>query len=537
MMTPEEMSEELAHLNQLKKEHQRRMRVLELQKAREGSECDPRVINEIDDIKREIIALEQGIAELLSQGQSNVEPSKSEQSEDQAFSDMSTEGAEEILNTNQESFLFNEMIDAIIVRDMQRAAEVYGKLQSTEQSDDNKFRNETLYLFLSYKYGNVSSLKKLHDLSDRFKEQPEKHTQVNYFIGACYDQAGNFERALDSYEAVVRETESEEKKAETVALIARCLFNMGKQQEALSRITQEIPKLTSRESQSHLYEALASLHDQMENHELRAIALEKALDLKPNDKYLRFGAAYSYSNASLNTVSLLHYKTLLEFYPDDEMSLNNIAVQYNEFNMPIQAVKHYKKSFELNNTLAAANLAFMYLQLGFIEEAKQVLDRARQQKDVHQNVGSALASISARESAEIKAEKEVIIAAREQQRFLIRFAEAFFSETFNEPAFDAIWMAEDGAELKIEKKDAIIKSEWESGGKKYDLVGEVKNRGVRITSYQDKSNQYYHSKMADIGYAYLSSQGDEIRLMLIKDGKHSFLNLRKHRDSEVQELN
>jgi hypothetical protein len=92
--------------------------------------------------------------------------------------------------------------------------------------------------------------------------------------------------------------------------VARCLFKIGKKEEGFARIMDMLGKVISPAAMSRLYEGLAELYNEDQDLELRAFALEKALELKPNDTAAHFKTAYSYSFKNLERLALLHYKIL-----------------------------------------------------------------------------------------------------------------------------------------------------------------------------------------------------------------------------------
>jgi hypothetical protein len=72
-MNVDDISEEIAHTHLVIKECRRRLRSLEVQKAKYGKDCPPHVINEIEDINNEIQILEQRLNVLQGNTQINRE--------------------------------------------------------------------------------------------------------------------------------------------------------------------------------------------------------------------------------------------------------------------------------------------------------------------------------------------------------------------------------------------------------------------------------------------------------------------------------
>jgi hypothetical protein len=200
--------------------------------------------------------------------------------------------------------------------------------------------------------------------------------------------------------------------------------------------------------------------------------------------------------------------------------------------MPISAVKFYKKSADLNNTLAMANLAYLYLDAGLTEEASKILDKAKEQPEFHPNVGRALSALIERGEAESKKEEEHLKSAREQQRFFLSFAEAYFIKMPDPPSFVGKWKFPDGIEVMITQNEKEIEAKWVRDNLNYKFTGHIKNRGSRITNYKEAPIRSLLSQIMSHdeygrGFAYLSQDGQQLFMMNLKGNEYSFETLKR----------
>ena len=460
----------------------------------------------------------------VSQEPKKAETNLETPTEEQAATEKpSTETSDKIkkLEPKTSKEWLGEMIDAFYSRNIEQGEEAFKKVQESEADAVEKLKNEAIYLSLRYRHANDSSaLRKLQALAEQRKEVSH---YVHFWIGFCYEEAGEFDNAAKAYEISAQSKQKEKDRAHDIVSLARCLFRAGKQSQAYKAVMQEIGKATDAEAVSTLYEGLASLYELSQDLELRALALEKALESKPNDTKLHFAAAYSYSQKELNDLSLLHYKTSLTFNPDDAPSLNNIAVQYEQLLMPMHSVKFYKKASERNETLAMANLAYRFMNAGFREEASEILNKAKQQANLHPNVGSAISAIPEKEEAESEIEERSLNSARTQQRFLLSFAEAYFTEKPNCPTFNGLWC--NSIDLSITQSETRIEARW-LDDEENKFTGHVTNRAARVTSYKKNAFLSRYEENGR-GYVYLSPDGQQLFIMILKEDKHSFLTLNK----------
>ncbi|MBA7495798.1 hypothetical protein ES702_06389 [subsurface metagenome] len=241
-----------------------------------------------------------------------------------------------------------KMIIAFIMdKDIDKGNEAYTNLQECESNVDNRLENEARYYYLLFGCGDTSALKKLDDLAQKDGIAPAvKHIATRY-KGFCYEKAGELDKAEVAFKLASEcSSISESDRAVDKVRLAVCLFKNDKKNEAFDLLMQEIANVTDEDALSKLYEGLADIYELAEDLEMKAIALEKLIEIQPNDTQLRFKAAYSYGQKDFDNLALLHYKTMINFKSDDPAALNNIAIAYNILDMPIFAAKFYKKAIE-----------------------------------------------------------------------------------------------------------------------------------------------------------------------------------------------
>lgn len=421
----------------------------------------------------------------------------------------------------------SEMAHAFFRGDSERGEESYKRAQESERDAEQRVKNEAFYLFLSYKSGETSALGKLRELAEQTNSSPETLSNVRNWIGMSYELASDPAKAAEAYQLASEAAPTDERRAALKVSAAQCLSAAGDREMAYSGLTNEINKSNAHGALSILYKGLASQYEVAGDSELRAIALEKAIQYNPSDTRALFDAGYSFSENDFDALSLLHYNTILKFKSNHGTALNNIAVAYGELQMPVHETEFLKRAVEENNTLAASNLAKQYIDAGFAEEASQVLNRARRQDDAHPNVGRALADIADTKEKESEMEKEYLVAAREQRRFLLSFADAYIIDCENSVGnFDGNWHFSDGVAASLTEENNKLSIEWERGSKKHRIIGHIGNYGAKITKYTRKS-EYSTVDLGDRGYAYLDQKGQQIEIMIMKDGTHSFMTLRR----------
>ncbi|PYS90101.1 MAG: hypothetical protein DMF64_15990 [Acidobacteria bacterium] len=408
---------------------------------------------------------------------------------------------------------FTAMIDAAwkthSLSDMEDA---FNKLHEATGDEEEKLSNQAFYYYLRYELSDTSALIKLQELANIDKAAP----YANHFLAFCYQTAGDYYKARVFFELAAEQygrkgSTKENQRIRCIIYAADSLFKINLRKEAYSKIMSELTKTDDQMLIADLYVGLASLYEQAGESNLRAIALEKAIEHKPNDVGLRFSAGLTYGKeTATHAISMLHYKTLLQFNGKHAAALNNIGVQYERLEMLMKAAQAYKQSASLNETLAAANLANRYINAGFAEEARKLLDDAKQQQKIDPKVGEEISRLAKKEEEEAEAEKTQMNAAREQQRFFLSFAEAYFVETTDSQDFTGTWIYADGVRMTIVQTGNSIKADWIHDGLEEGFDGIISNRAAEIkfehrwtTSF--KSDRY--------GYAYLSTDRNELHVL------------------------
>ena len=219
---------------------------------------------------------------------------------------------------------------------------------------------------------------------------------------------------------------------------------------------------------------------------------------------------------------------MISFKSDDPAALNNIAVAYSQLDMPILAAKFYKKAIEKKETLAAANLAYKYMNAGFDEEASKILEEARKSDKIDPKVGEAISDIEKKRQNESKIEEKAIKKANEQQKFMLRFAEAYFVKLPDCLEIARAWKSTEGNEIEIKQVKDKIEGTWRKSNTDYKFEGNIVNRGAKITTFKEQyvlSSKEFEFIKEGKGYIYIAPEADKINIMTVEGQEYSFMEL------------
>jgi hypothetical protein len=198
----------------------------------------------------------------------------------------------------------------------------------------------------------------------------------------------------------------------------------GKATSASTIIVKMRQSLLSGEiDESQFLNAINDFADVTKNKDLLIAISERLVDLSPDDFRTRFALAYMHSEVGNDDVSLNHY---LKIPPSERGRLdwNNLGAAFDHFKLPIKSVHAYRKSEEMGETLAMANLGFKMLRVGLLSEARAICEKAIAIKDYHKNVGQLVVRLSDVSPEEDKTLEEVIEKSRSKVEFFRCFGRA-----------------------------------------------------------------------------------------------------------------
>ncbi len=410
---------------------------------------------------------------------------------------------------NNIRFLYHE---ALRERKFKEAKDLFDKI--LEKEDNSKKRKEEIIqnYYWRHHYGDTSAFTELENYTLGIENDNEQKSLGLYYLSLIYKEANNYPKAVDLASKAFEITTDNNQKAYCISKISEYYLENDNQKESLEIIIKNIDSINEKEPKTTLYRALANYYKKTDNKLLESVAYQKALELSPNNTYLLFESAYSYSETEdgLKDLGFLLYKKLLGFNSKDQNALNNIGVAYKNLGLEIKSIEQYKKAFELNNSLAGSNIAYQLIHLGFVKEAEEYLDKADEFENTHENVYSATSSIKAKIKGEKELEEKIIKKANRKYRFFNHFGNAIFTHKSIKIKISNKWHLKETPVL-ITQNNNVIDLSWEIGEEKHSISGIITNNSIIATYKKPKKNIYSYNEQnkytyRDIkGFGYLIS--------------------------------
>ncbi|MCO5239656.1 MAG: hypothetical protein M9904_06345 [Chitinophagaceae bacterium] len=378
---------------------------------------------------------------------------------------------------------------------LNKADEIFEEIQTKVTNSDEREKNNYSYLYFKFQYAGINTIEELEDLISKSKNKTNRITGL-LFLGDCLVKAKQYSKAEENLRSayMLCISDDEDRAVDIVLEIANCFSEASKPEDAIAYLKDIKKNFIKDKNIAKLYWKLASFFDSDSNWLERCLAIELAVKHDPTSKEYLFEAGYSYSNLYRETenkilpLSLLHYKELVSF-SDNAAGYNNLGVAYSELQMPNKAVKNYKKAIDLKNTLAASNLAYKYIYQGFFEEAKTLLEQAKNETNVDKNVWQALKRIEDDVKEESNKESEVMQLAKATQAFIRKFGTEYFNDQRNSSiGISGKWKVND-FEVSIKQLSNPIYYEitWKDDKFKYSFTLDLnKNRAVISSGNYEK---------------------------------------------------
>lgn len=239
-------------------------------------------------------------------------------------------------------------------------------------------------------WGNYSAFRTGNERAFReLKQQAEDHpycwkVQINWAL--ALDYTGETDDAILHLSDVLSRCEESRGQVALATSLADLHSKLSQEGVALSIIGDVLNRVEQPSHKATLYKKAGELYEHKGELSTALKVYERALHHNPSDTNLRFNVAYTYGENSAPKMALYHYRKMIEIREDADVALNNAGVTAKELSLPITSIQYLRRSEQLENTLAVANLASRFLTEGFVSEAESILDEATEKPNVHDNV-------------------------------------------------------------------------------------------------------------------------------------------------------
>lgn len=332
----------------------------------------------------------------------------------------------------------HEVYGAVFEKNDKRIDELRRDLSKKHEKDVNQIAYwEATIIHAKRVFHNEDVLQQLRDLSQTYP----KSQIIHRYIGMCLEDYRSYDEAAKEYLEAKKLSLVPKDQIKNLNLAATAVLKNGDEISAMQMLYDAFRDYSEPIFSAMLFEALAYICLLNKQDDLFLSFSEKSLMIVPNNNSLRFKLAYRYSEIGKSDFALYHYQILIQTDPS-ATNLNNLGVAYSELKMEAKSVDYYRQAAAKKMRLAMANIAQQYLDEGFMQEAKTILDEANKiEEDDKGAVARAISRIAQINEAEGEKEEEALKGIEAERKFRLKFSEAAIAQAID---FTGFWKGKHG---------------------------------------------------------------------------------------------
>jgi pyrimidine deaminase RibD-like protein/tetratricopeptide (TPR) repeat protein len=273
-----------------------------------------------------------------------------------------------------EKQLFDEFYDAMLDKKFDEGKQKFEELAAQAEKGPAK-RLKVIYLELLYSgTSHEEPFEELKQLCD----DPDAGDFASGTLGSIAMLANDYTTAIERFKMAAAKAGGPEGAASWLSNLADTYRKIGELDEARRTVLEALGKSIGDSTRAGLLTKLGEIYGDMRLPLLRAALLSRAAQLMPADATKRFDAAYALAEQEgTREASALLYNSVLAMDKKHATAANNLGVQCLELGMKGQSVAFYRQAWKNRETLAAANLAILQIEAGFLDDAEMLLDEAK----------------------------------------------------------------------------------------------------------------------------------------------------------------
>lgn len=398
-------------------------------------------------------------------------------------------------------------------KEVEKADELYYDRIKKKNDKKEIEKEEIIYFYLKADSGDIKSLESLKEKTENTVIDIENQNLSKAYLAKVYKKNSNYDNAVILYKDLLNNVNDYDERKIFIDKLVEVLKYIDKKDEAIDILMNEIHRESN---EQYLHAIYYNLYNIYGNNEIGLCALEKAISLSPNNMDYRIKAGYDniYKDSLL---SLFHYDISYRFDSSQDYLGNNMGVVLNNFDLKMKAVDYYKKSIDSGCSLAASNLAALYYQAGFYDDAKKILIEAKKSKETHKNVGSKISELENMKEQSDKKYDEYLKDGLLIHRFLISFSDAIFIKKNNLELNNSMWRNFENVNIRINIISNKMECVWGEDDKNM-IKGDMQNHGAVFNYYEKRYSmglgRFEYEKLHS-GYFYFSNNLDKAFYMIV----------------------
>lgn len=314
----------------------------------------------------------------------------------------------------------------------------------------------------------------------------------SYIKGCVFSRRKDYENSCVEFKKAIDLASTDKDKFSYIKNWVDDFLKFSEAKYIIDEFTKYLDAINDSKVKAKMYILQSTLY-RKNNETILATACElKASTIVGYEEHSRFDLAYN-ADDTLAPLKALNYDIILKSGPNGAAT-NNLAIICNGNKMPRKGFTFLNKAIEKNESLSASNLANRYIEIGDLEKASEILEKALATNEVHENVYSSQLKIKETERKEEDTWNEFLNKGLEVKDFLLKFYEAYHTASTSDE-FCGIWKIFYGMTLTISAEQKIkndsLRNGWISKTIKGDAVWGNFHYQEKTILFDDFSGQYY----------------------------------------------
>jgi tetratricopeptide (TPR) repeat protein len=227
----------------------------------------------------------------------------------------------------------------------------------------------------------------------KLSKDHRQNAHVQFYLGKAYEHFKQYADAADSYELAASSAPDAQRHVRYLCAAAIAYQHVCRPAEASAAIARARSLVVAASpTERELLDGQKTLFTMTKETALVVGTLERLLELDALDAQNRFALAFQYDELGNSGLALYHY-LMIATSERTGATLNNIGFTRQKLELPARAITAYRAASERGETLAMSNLAYKYLNAGFVVEAQAICDNALAIPGYDKNVTDAASRI------------------------------------------------------------------------------------------------------------------------------------------------
>lgn len=364
------------------------------------------------------------------------------------------------------------------------ANKLFTQIQSRAKPDEI-IENEFTYLYYKFLNGKSNETEFKERLNQEISNEQKG---IGYkFYGLSLKNSRQYTKAIEAFKMALQLTKNESEICNILTYMSQTYLDNNDSENAKKIIIEKLTKINEDYHKADLYYQLSKVYESQKDNTLKAIVLEKAATLKGNNTSFLFDSAYCYAETDFQEASISQYYNLLNINSKHASALNNQGVNFLNKELKFKSSDFYKRAIEVGSSLAAANLAYVFIEAGLENEADSLFKQFNDKPDVHKNLFNAQSKLVIDIETQQKSAERFLELGQNYSKFFNNYGLKYFEDKLPFEQVNEKWTDISNNTISVQVENSQLNIVWEVPNSAigtndlFVISGQLQNSACQIT--------------------------------------------------------